>query len=389
MLKNLHNISLLSLAIMGMGMQAASADEILIGVESPITGVLAREGSGMVEGIEIAAKIFNETNGKHTIKIIKIDDESQPDKAVSAVEKLAADGVLAITGGYGSNNVGPASDTADKLGLSYLTSGAVADSLTQHGNKHFFRINNSAGYQKALVGVVKDLDIKSISILSSTREANAYLARDAAKELEEMGIKVVAHSFDPATTDFKPLLNKVRLRDKTEAVMMVGYENDYVGILRAARVLKIKTNAFIGAWGLVTPKMVQEFPDIMQNVFATALLPNPVEFTSEEGTLFANAYKEQFKDDVGYIQQFGYVQGKILFEAAARAADNGNLTREGVTQELRATDAETLIGRVQFNEQGDNDNFTHKIGQVQGDKIYLVWPQDSANGEMVYPGLPW
>ena len=62
--------------------------------------------------------------------MITVDDESAPAKAVAAVEKLAGQGVVAITGGYGSNNIAPASDAANKLGLVYMTSGGVDDSLT-------------------------------------------------------------------------------------------------------------------------------------------------------------------------------------------------------------------------------------------------------------------
>jgi branched-chain amino acid transport system substrate-binding protein len=29
------------------------------------------------------------------------------------------------------------------------------------------------------------------------------------------------------------------------------------------------------------------------------------------------------------------------------------------------------------------------IGQIQGKKVVIVWPDDLATGKMVYPGLPW
>ena len=94
-------------------MAGAAAEELLVGVEIPLSGSLARVGMGMQEGIQVAADVFNKTNGKHTIKLINIDDESAPAKAIAAVEKLASQNVLAITGGYGSNNISPASDAAN------------------------------------------------------------------------------------------------------------------------------------------------------------------------------------------------------------------------------------------------------------------------------------
>jgi branched-chain amino acid transport system substrate-binding protein len=131
------------------GAAAAQAEEFKVGVQIPLTGPLARVGMGTQEGIRVAAEVFNKTNGKHTIKLVTVDDESAPAKAVAAVEKLASEGVVAVTGGYGSNNISPASDAAGKLNLAYITSGGVDDGLVQAGRKNFFRINNTAGYQKA------------------------------------------------------------------------------------------------------------------------------------------------------------------------------------------------------------------------------------------------
>ena len=221
----------------------------------------------------VAAEVFNKGNGKHRIRIITVDDESAPAKAIAAVEKLADDGVVAITGGYGSNNISPASDTANKLGLVYITSGGVDDSLVSSGRKNFFRINNTSGYEKALVGLLGDVGAKSVSIVYSTKDAPTGLAQGVQKTLAGKGVKVAMHSFDPAITDFKPIINKVKLQDKSEMIAMVGYENDYVGILRAARVLKPAVKAMVGVWSLATPKMAADFPDLMPNVFGTALLP--------------------------------------------------------------------------------------------------------------------
>src|SRR3546814_11860287 len=81
------------------------AEEFLVGEQEPLTGALARVGTGMNEGIAVAVEVFNQTNGKHPIKVVTEDDESSPAKAIAAVEKLASQGVVAFTGGYGSNNI--------------------------------------------------------------------------------------------------------------------------------------------------------------------------------------------------------------------------------------------------------------------------------------------
>lgn len=367
---------------------AAHADEFLVGAELPLTGSLARVGAGMQEGIMVAAEVFNRTN-KHKIRIATVDDESAPAKAIAAVEKLASQGVVAITGGYGSNNIAPASDAANKLGLVYITSGGVDDSLVSSGRKHFFRINNTAGYEKAVLGVFGDMAVKKVSIVYSTKDATSDLAKSVQKALSAKGVAATEHSFDPAITDFKPIINKIRLQDKPDVIFMVGYENDYVGILRAARVLKPQVKAMVGVWSLATPKMAAEFPDLMPNVYGTALLPLPANFTTEDGKNFADTYKKMYNKEPDYLGQFGYVQSMLLFEAIARAADKGTIKKGGIAEEMRKTDRETLIGRVQFGANGDNLNFSHRMGQHQGKNIVIVWPKENATGKMAYPAVPW
>ncbi len=381
--------ALAALAAAACASGTARAEEFLVGVELPLTGSLARVGNGMQEGVAVAAEVFNKTNGKHKIKLTTVDDESAPAKAIAAVEKLASQGVVAITGGYGSNNISPASDAANKLNLVYMTSGGVDDSLVNSGRKNFFRINNTAGYEKAVLGLLSDVGAKSVSIIYSTKEAPSDLAASVTKALGARGVKVNGHSFDPAITDFKPIVNKIKLQDKSDVILMVGYENDYVGILRAARVLKPGVKAMVGVWSLATPKMAAEFPDLMPNVYGTALLPFPATFETADGKAFADGYRQLYKKEPDYLGQFGYVQSMLLFEAIARAADKGTVKKGGIADELRKTDRDTLIGRVQFGANGDNPNFVHRMGQHQDKKIVIVWPKEQATGKPVYPGLPW
>lgn len=367
----------------------AVAEEFIVGSHMPLTGAIARSGQGFHEGVQAAVEIFNKTNGKHTIKLSTIDDESAPAKAVSAVEKLAADKVSAIIGGYGSNIIGPASDAANRHNITYITAGGVNDDLTKRGYKTFFRINNTRGYELALETLLQEMKAKKVSIIYSTKEATTDLAKGMEHRLKAKGIDSVLHAFDPAITDFKPIVNKIKLQDRPDVILMSGYENDYVGIIRAAKVLKPNVKSMVGVWSLATAKMGKDFSDLMPGVIGTALLPFPVEYRTPEGKQFAEAYKSLFNKEVDYLAQFGYVKSMLLFEAIARAADKGTLKNGGLSEELRKTNRETLIGKVTFDANGDNPNFQHRMGQHQGGKISIVSPSYQATAPLQYPAVPW
>lgn len=367
----------------------AAAEEFKVGAHMPLTGNLARSGAGFNEGVQAAVEMFNKSNGKHTVKVVTVDDESAPAKAVSAVEKLKSENVSAIIGGYGSNIIGPASDASNRHNITYITAGGVNDDLTKRGYKTFFRINNTRGYELAIEHLVQEVKAKSVSVVYSTKEATTDLAKGIEKSLGGKGVKVTLHAFDPAITDFKPIINKIKLQDKPEVILMSAYENDYVGIIRAAKVLKPEVKAIVGVWSLATSKMAADFPDLTPNIIGTALLPYPVEYKTPEGKQFADTYKKMFNKEVDYLAQFGYVKASLLFEALARASDNGSLKKGGLSEELRKTNRETLIGKVTFDSNGDNPNFQHRMGQHQNGKIAIVSPAYQATAPIKYPGLPW
>ncbi|MFX1766485.1 ABC transporter substrate-binding protein [Paraburkholderia sp. A1RI-2L] len=382
------NLGACALALLA-GTPSAFADVLPVGVELPLTGAMARAGTAQLEGIKVAADLFNRSNGKHKIALTVIDDEAQPAKAVSAVEKLASQGVLAITGGYGSNAVSPASEAADKAGLVYITSGAVDSAITSRGLKRFFRVGPASGYSKAVLAQLDAMGVKSVSIVASTKQATTDLSNDVSTKLRAKGVTVTVHAFDPTMTDFKPLVNKIRLQDKPEVMLMIGYENDYIGILRAAKVLKPQLKAVMGTWSLATPKMAAEFPDLVNNVIGCAMLPYPVQFASAEGKAFVDAFVTAYKKEPDYAAEFAFVQSTLLFNAMARAADAGTLKKDGIAAELRAKPQDTLIGKVSFAANGDNPSFVNYVAQIQGERIVIVWPKEHATGKLNYPALPW
>ncbi len=387
MFKMMRTVSALALLL---GFSTAHAAEFKVGSDLPLTGALARVGIGTGEGIAIAADIFNRTNGKHTIKLMTIDNESAPAKAVSAVEKLVAEGAVAITGGYGTNIISPASEAAEKLGKVYVTSGGISAELVSRGLKNFFRLNGSAGYSTAVVGLVEEMKITSASIVYSTKEATESTAREIEAGLKAKGVKVTTHPFDAAASDFKPMIHKVKMQDKSEALIIIGYENDYVGVLRAAKVLKPESvKMVIGVWSLATTKMWQDFPDIMNNVVGTSTLAYPAEFKTQEEKEFSETYQRLYNKAPDYLGIFGYVQARVLFEAIGRAADKGTLDKGGLADEIRNTEVDSLIGKVKFGANGDNMLFAHRMGQHQDGKIVLISPASSATGKAVFPGVPW
>src|SRR5512142_608402 len=206
----------------------AGAEAIRLGAHAPQTGSLARHGAEQMKGIRLGVEMFE---GRRNVKValFAYDDESDPQKAVAAVEKLAGvEKVDAIVGGYGSNLVGPASEAAERYDTPYLTTGAVDTRLSARGFRNFFRLNDMPGYAAAQSGAIRDLfKARRVGILYNSVSSTTEIAEAVRGQLTRAGIAVpVFERFEKGTANYKPLLLKVR--DAACDVLVVeGYFPDY------------------------------------------------------------------------------------------------------------------------------------------------------------------
>ena len=369
----------------------AHATEWKVGVELPLSGPLAQAGTEMYRGIQVAADLFNRRHPQDKITLVAVDDESNPAKAVAAVEQLASQHVVAIAGAANSNCAGPASEAASKAGLVYVTSGGTSDDMVTRGLKNFFRVSNTPGYTLGMAGLFETLGVKSVAILYSTKDATSDLARQLDAALKARGVKTFLHAYDPSISDFKPLINKVKLQDKPDAMAMLGYENDYVGILRASRVLKPDLKAIAAPWAFASPKMAQSFPDLVPNVYGATVLSSPADYRSADQRDFSDTYERLFKTVSNYQSQTSFVYAQLLFDAIASAQKAGTLDKGGLADTLRATQRDdTFLGKVSFDARGDNPHYVAHMGQFAANgKLALVWPAQYATAKPAYPGVPW
>jgi len=100
---------LLVLASIGLGPLPAWAQAVKVGAVVPLTGRYGAGGAQVRAGYEIAVEHLNAAGGvmvagkKVPIELTLLDDESDATKTVSRFETLAAQGVVAYLGGFGSD----------------------------------------------------------------------------------------------------------------------------------------------------------------------------------------------------------------------------------------------------------------------------------------------
>jgi branched-chain amino acid transport system substrate-binding protein len=378
--------------IFGMG-TAWAAPAIKLGAHAPQSGSLAKHGIEQIKGIRLAAEDF-EKKSKVKVDLIVYDDESNPQKAVSAVEKLAGvDKVNAIVGGYGSNLVGPASEAAERYDTPYFTTGAVDSKLTAKKFKNFFRLNNMPGYALAQAGAITDLfAARKVGVVYNSLSATTEIAGAVKDLLEKAGIEVpVFEKFEKGTTNYKPILLKVKDAG-CDVLLVEGYFEDYVGTIKDAKILNLPVKAYVGAWGIGTPEFVRELGPMSELIYGTSIWEMgtaPKEARKEEAEIVAN-YKARYNESPSYIAMLGYLSGKYMLEAIAKGGGKtGTYSPEKTRNTLRALDVVGPLGRVAFDEKGEPRYFTAVLFQTQKGEQVVVYPQDRAKGTAQYPGVAW
>jgi branched-chain amino acid transport system substrate-binding protein len=372
---------------------ASAAEPIKLGAHAPQTGALAKHGIEEIKGIRLGAEQFEKKFGAK-VELKVYDDESNQQKAISAVEKLAGmDKVNAIVGGYGSNLVGPASEAAERYDTPYLTIGAVDTKLTAKKFKNFFRLNNMPGYAAAQSGAIKEiLGAKKVGVLYDSQSANTEIAETVKGQLTAAGLSVpVFEKFEKGTTNFKPLL--LKLRDAgCEVLLVEGYFPDYFGTLKEAKILNLPVKAYVGAWGIGTPEFIRELGPMSEYVYGTSVWEvgtAPKEAKEEEAAIIA-AYKAKYNEEPNYIGMLGYLAAKFMLEAVRQGgSDSGAYSAEKTRNALRALDTVSPMGRVAFDEKGDPKYFMAILFQTQKGKQVVIYPKDRATGKVQYPAVPW
>ena len=89
------------------GLPRAQAPAVKLGILQPVTGALSQDGEYGRLGAELAINEINSTGGIRAlggarIEMVFGDARSNPEGGVAEVEKMQAEGVLAVVGGFAS-----------------------------------------------------------------------------------------------------------------------------------------------------------------------------------------------------------------------------------------------------------------------------------------------
>lgn len=353
----------------GSGGGSADSGPIKIGMVTPLTGPYAPLGTGDKAAAEQEVKKINAAGGilGRKVELTVVDDKSEVPQSVAAYNKMAADrsysAILSSANVSASTAIGP---SAVSTKTPTLTLGPVS-AFAEGSNPYAFTIPATpAVYANKMVEYFVAKGIKSLAIGYNGKDVYGKTGDDATlAAAQKAGLQVLLNEpFDPAATDFTPLITKVK-DAKADGFLLWGAGPSPVIITKQLQGTGIKLYA-TGANAshlYIQPAGPAAEGVVMSSSIAVAGAEMPAGPLKTLVDDFAGPW-QQANNGI-YPPQFAFdgVAGIYLVKAAIEKA--GSTDREAIRNALESLDVLTPIGRFRYSKTDHAGLTTDAIAIVE------------------------
>ena len=382
--------ALLTLALLGCWPPLVWAQAIKVGVVVPLTGRYGVGGAQVRAGYEIAVEQLNAAGGiavagkKLPLELVLLDDESDATKTVSRLETLAAQGVIAYLGGFGSDLHAAAASVAEKNRIPYLGVAFALNKVHQQGFRYLFSpFWKSPDIGRQLPGMLSAIPaaerLKSVSIFQEKTDWGAEMAAAWVEAGKAAGYEVaVRGEYAPGAKDFSDLILKAKAAG-AEAVFGVPTPPDGVTIIKQMKELGYTPKLTVFIRGADSPTWSKNLGKDGDYVL---LAPGWHHAVKASGVKELNeAHAKRLGRPADPLVGPAYACVQILAAALPRA---GALERDKLRDAIAATDLSSVIGPVKFRPDGTGIVQSVFLQWINGTQE-LVWPKESATAPLAYP----
>ena len=323
--------------------------EVLIGLAVPLTGPVAWGGATHQVGAENAVEDLNAKGGVlgQRIEMIAVDDFCTGDQGLAAARKLVDAGVVAVFGLICSDAAIPASRVYAEARILMISSGASNPKLTEQGFQTVFRLFGRDDVQGMMGAdlLAARFGAKPIAILHDGRVFGKGIADEVKKRLNQRGVaEAMFEAIQPGQVDYSDVIRKMQAMG-IEVLYYGGLRQEAGLILRQAhdRGYKLQLVAGDGVSG-------EDFALIAGPAADGTLVTHaPIPKTGPEAVLLAKRFASKgFPGLPGPFRSYAAIQ--VWAQAVERA---GMFAPSAVAETLRASQFDTVLGRIGFDLKGD------------------------------------
>jgi len=357
-------------------------NEILIGTNLPLTGILAGAGIEQKWAYETAVADINKAGGiyvkeygkKLPVRLIVADDESDPGKAAAGVERLIKQKkVDLLLGGFAAPfGVIPGCITAEKYRRYYHTSICLIPPWLEHHFKwstlYFFDLMQACSVPYEIWNSIPEdkRPKKPALIMEDTFDGRAFagLFRNLAKKF---GYKfVLDEAWAVGAKDYSAQIIKAKSLG-VDSILIFGADTDVITFVRQMKENDLNVKYFHGWKGTWAGEFWKALGKDAQYILCDGFWSMDFPFPGAKG--IGERYYDHFKKysvSVGAL----YALCQVLWQAIEKA---GTLDSAKVRQAVLDNEFETVNGKVKYDKDGVAI-FTSTASQWWNGKQMTVYP---------------
>lgn len=381
--------------------RAQAVKTVTLGGSIPFSGSQANTGLNVYEGYKVVVKYVNEKLGGFKVgnelcklDLQMIDDASDPQRAVTLIQKQIDEGVNFFLGSFSSAIVLPTVAVTERARKPMVQAGGGSDQIFTHGYRYSFGIYPRASRQlNSFVAMLNGMkpQVQTISIAVTNDPYGLPLAAGATEALKEAGIKLLeTYKLPPTVNDVSGVLSEIRAN--TPDVLLVITHED-ISTLFVQQM--VSTGTDVKMLYMPLGPEIEQFRKTLgkySNQLLTLIFWEPRVKYSDPIFGNAQAYYEWYKANASRVWSNQTVAASCCIVCYVTAMQKaGSLDPTKVRDALAALDLTTMYGRVKWTPEGDGDPVLMgpAVGQVQNGAPEIVYPPDAATSKLIYPMSKW
>jgi len=375
---------------------AASSGPLAIGASVSLTGKLAREGQLTKEGYQLCQDKVNARGGvdvggtKVKLAIQYQDDTSKPDVAAQLVDQFNDKGVKLILSSYGSANTEAQAAVIERNNQVMVDSAGADNKIFSKGYKRTFAVLSPATeYAAAIVKAIAELATpkpKSVVFLSADDGFSKSVTEGGMASAKSLGFTVLdPQYFTNGTSDVSSALTKVK-GQHPDVIIGSVHLVEGVAIVKQSKELGVTPVGFGETVAPPTPDFAKTLGTQAENVLGSTQWTDA---TKGEDKYFGTAknYSKDIQANFGHLPDYHNAEATAACLALVLATEKAASTQpDKVRNALSGLDTESFFGKIKFDPTGQNIYKPMSVIQVQNGKALTVWPKESAEAKMIWPG---
>lgn len=359
-----------------------------IGVLQPLTGALSQDGEYGRLGAELGLADAN-AEGRVRLEPVFGDARSTPEGGVAEVERMAAEGCVAVVGGFASPICLAASQAAARHSMPYVVDVGVSDQIVARGLRNTFRFG--PGFSTVTRAAVDNLvrlnesagrPARTVVLVHEDGLFGSGLARLMATELPKHGFEVQETIPHPTPArDMSNVALRIRALDP-DLLIPSSYYGEFVLLARTLQQRRVRPKATYAVLNgaASNPRFVREFPEAAAFVMDCNHWADPRKPRAADLRRRVEATGRFWL----YNVPLNHSCVGLVADALARA---GRPDRDALAEALASSawDGHVMpYGPTRF-ENGQNTGAAPVNTQVQDGEIRVIFPAEFADARPVFP----